>query len=58
MILLSPVPDNNLIRFDRIMSGEDKRTSCILRNLPNRMTQVELMAVSIQPSMQSWPGRR
>lgn len=27
------------------MSGEDKRTSCILRNLPNRMTQLELMEV-------------
>ena len=43
----SPIPDNNLIRFDRIYSGEEKRTSCILRNLPNRMTQLELMEVSI-----------
>lgn len=41
----SPIPDVNLIRFDKIYSGEETRTSCILRNLPNRMTQLELMEV-------------
>lgn len=42
----SPIPDSNLIRFHRIHAGQEKRTSCILRNLPNRMTQLELMEVS------------
>lgn len=41
----SPIPDNNLIRLDLISRGVEKRTSCIIRNLPNKMTQLELMEV-------------
>ncbi|KAL7008333.1 hypothetical protein EMMF5_002062 [Cystobasidiomycetes sp. EMM_F5] len=50
-----PIPANNVIHFDRIFSGQETRTSCILRNLPNRMTQLELMEVS-QSSSSNTPS--